>query len=135
MGHDILIIDDDETDVEFLRTAFGGADDVVIHHAATGEDGLGFIRDRAPDLVLLDLRMPGLSGFDVLSAIRGDERIRRTRVVVLSSSGNRADVRSSYEGTANAYVTKPDSLDGYIQMARSIARFWLDGTASAVNPA
>lgn len=128
----ILVIDDDETDVAFLAQAFRSKNaGIAIHHAASGEDGLAFLRERAPDLVLLDLKLPGSSGLEVLAAIRLDERTRRTRVVVLSSSQDRADIRSAYQGAANAFVSKPSTVGGYRRMADSLARFWLDSAMRA----
>jgi CheY-like chemotaxis protein len=123
----ILVIDDDETDVVFLTEALKRCgDDIDVVHAASGDEGLAAMRATPPDLVVLDLKMPGTSGIDVLSAIRLDESLRRAKVIVFSSSASRIDVREAYEGAANAYITKPSTMSGYLEVAGSLTNLWLD---------
>ena len=132
MARSRLVIDDDETDVMVLREAFRSKGQAVdIRHAQSGDEGLAAMREAAPDLVLLDLKMPGTSGFEVLNAIRVDGALRRSKVIVFSSSQSRVDVREAYESAANAYITKPSSMSGYLDVAQSLTDLWLGRVLSA----
>lgn len=126
-GRKLLIVDDDPNEVFFLRNAFAGtADEFEIRHADSGEAALAEIPRFNPDLVLLDLNMPGMDGHDVLSRIRHDEVMRGVPTLIFSSSENEDDIRRSYRAHANAYVVKPRSSDGYRDLADSINRFWYE---------
>jgi CheY-like chemotaxis protein len=123
----LLIVDDDADEVFFVENAFRGAESPVeIRHAESGEAALDAIRDFGPGLVLLDLNMPGMNGFDVLRAIRQDEDIAGCATVIFSSSEQQADIDACYRGNANAYVVKPRSSEGYRELAENISRFWFD---------
>lgn len=132
MSRSVLVIDDDETDVMFLREAFRQLnDDIEVRHAVSGDEGLARMREAVPDLVLLDLKMPGSNGLEVLSAIRIDSSLRRSKVIVFSSSENRVDVREAYENAANAYIAKPSTMSGYQHVAESLSALWLGKVLNA----
>jgi two-component system, chemotaxis family, response regulator Rcp1 len=126
----ILLVEDNEMDVRAtVRAArqlrIANRIDVV----PDGATALAHLRrDPAegprPDLVLLDLDLPGRDGKEVLAEIKSDPGLRRTPVVVLTTSDDDADVLSAYDLGASAYVTKPVGLDGWITMATSIESFW-----------
>ncbi len=126
-GRRLLIVDDDPNEVLFLRNAFDGAvSPIDIRHADTGEAALAEIPVFHPDLVLLDLNMPGMDGYDVLGRIRGDDDTQGLPTLIFSSSERQEDVDRSYRSRANAYVVKPRSFEGYRQLAESIERFWYE---------
>ena len=79
------------------------------------------------DLVLLDLRLPGVGGHEVLEAVRAsqDERVRRLPVVVLSHSEVVEDVTRSYDLGANSHIAKPHSLDALFEVVETLGRYWL----------
>ncbi|MDZ7373394.1 MAG: response regulator [candidate division KSB1 bacterium] len=91
-----------------------------------GQDHFGDrLRYPLPALVLLDLRLPGLSGFDVLAWIRGHPRLRTLPVVVLTSSGDLRDVNRAYELGANSYLTKPITPAEVERMMAALHGYWL----------
>lgn len=123
----LLIVDDEADEAVFLTHAFRDAPTrVQIQHADNGSDALDMIRSFDPDLVLLDLNMPGMDGFDVLRAIKADETMLAVPTLIFSSSEHAIDIERCYRDRANAYVVKPHSPDGYRRLAESIDRFWFE---------
>lgn len=132
----ILLVDDSRLDVELTLDAFREARlPCIVDVASDGEEALRYLRgegeyaDRTmrpfPDLVLLDLNMPGLDGREVLRQIKGTPVLRRLPVVVLTSSQEEGDLITSYENGANSYLVKPVSFDRLMQMAQQIQDYWL----------
>src|SRR5262245_17393625 len=130
----ILVVDDTAADVEFTLHALrelGLAQRVVT--ARDGAEALDFLArrgayaDREPDaprLVLLDLKMPKVDGFEVLRRMRSEARFAAIPVVVLTSSGEARDVAECYRLGANAYVVKPMDFDEFVSTVQTTARFW-----------
>lgn len=127
----LVAIEDNPADVHLLKegvdAATEGVDLTVIN---SGQRAIAQLTDtvgepREPDLILLDLNLPGKSGFEVLEAVRTDSDRRDLPIVVVSSSRNSDDIRRVYELDANAYVVKPDDPDEYIQLIESIVDFWI----------
>lgn len=128
---DVLLVEDADIHVEFTRLAFeqSGAD-ASLHIARDGETAMQMLDDagdRPPDLILLDLGLPRMSGFDVLQAVRrhANERVRRTPVVVLTTSKAPTDVRRAYELCANSFVSKPLELGDYVALIGEVKHWWL----------
>ena len=103
-----------------------------VHHVRDGAEALAFLHREPryaqaprPDLILLDLNLPGLDGRDVLTAIKQDPRLRRIPVVVLTTSSAEADVLKSYDLQASCYITKPVDLDQFTKVIHDIEAFWL----------
>ncbi len=101
------------------------------HHVETGDDAIDFLEKQGdfvdkprPDLVLLDLNLPGKDGREVLAFIKQDPDLKRIPVVVLTSSQAEEDVLKSYNLHANAYITKPVGLDGFAKIVQGIEYFW-----------
>ena len=134
LPRNILLVEDNPGDAILLKEAFdsvGVTREVVV--AADGENALETlnkqfesVHETITELVLLDLNLPGLDGKEVLGAIRNDEKLRDLPVIILSSSGAPDDVTEAYKLRANAYVVKPTEMSGYLHMAESLSRFWLD---------
>ena len=78
-----------------------------------------------PQIVLLDLKLPKLDGFEVLRRIRSDERTRTLPVVILTSSKEDSDVARGYRDGCNSYVRKPVNFDEFIEAARQLGMYWL----------
>jgi two-component system response regulator len=79
----------------------------------------------APQVVLLDLKLPKIDGLEVLRRIRSDERTRRQPVVVLTTSNEERDILSSYELGANSYIRKPVDFEQFMEAVRQLGLYWL----------
>jgi len=79
----------------------------------------------APQVVLLDLKLPRIDGLEVLRRIRSDERTRRQPVVVLTTSNEDRDILSSYELGANSYIRKPVDFEQFMEAVRQLGLYWL----------
>jgi CheY-like chemotaxis protein len=123
----ILLVEDNAGDAQLMRIAFGEAlPEARLSVVSDGETALRTLLEGGPpDLVLLDLNLPRLSGHEVLAGLRTaeDPALRRVPVVVLSSSRAALDVRRSYELGAS-HVGKPQDMDGLLAIAEAIARYW-----------
>ena len=84
---------------------------VEVHRARNGDEAIAYVQDAQtpPDLILLDLKMPGRTGHEVLEAIKGDDEFRRIPVAVLTSSDRDEDVAHSYGLGGNHFITKPEN--------------------------
>ena len=122
----ILLVEDNPGDAQLVRMAFADAlPSARVSVVTDGEAALARLRDEGPpDLLLLDLNLPRLSGHEVLQEIRADAALRRLPVVVLSSSEADADVTRSYELGANSHVAKPGDVDALFALAETLARYW-----------
>jgi two-component system, OmpR family, phosphate regulon response regulator PhoB len=104
-----ILIVDDEPDLRLLvRTTIESPYFQVIE-AGDGDEAWSLIKERKPDLVLLDVKLPRRSGFDVLTAIRSEPELRGTQVLMLTSSHDQADLDAGIRGGADFYLTKPFS--------------------------
>lgn len=123
----VMCVEDDPHDVFFIRTAFQEADTVVdLQVFTSGLAGLEYLRNAAllPEIVLLDLKLPILSGFEVLEAIREDPRLRNLAVIICSSSHDPRDIERACRIGVNAYVVKPTSCSERLELVQSIIAFW-----------
>jgi DNA-binding response OmpR family regulator len=106
MTHRVLVADDEPNiliSLEFLMKREGHAVSV----ARDGHEALAAIRRDVPDLVLLDVMMPGLSGFEVCQAVRADDALRAVRILMLTAKGRETDVAKGLALGADGYMTKP----------------------------
>jgi CheY-like chemotaxis protein len=130
---DVLLVEDSAAEARLAREALREtAVPVVLHVASDGVEALDFLRRQGefqnaprPSLVLLDLNLPRKDGREVLSDMKGDADLRRIPVVVLTTSQAQADIERAYELHANCYIQKPLELDGFIDIVKSISRYWL----------
>ena len=129
----ILLVEDSPTDVELTERALRRAKVANDLQAVTdGESALMYLRRESPygdalrpALVLLDLRLPRMSGLEVLAAIKADEELRSIPVIVLTTSTADEDVTAAYRSYVNAYVRKPIDFRELIEVMRSIESFWV----------
>lgn len=137
MNRIILLVEDNPDDVALTLRAFKrstiGAEIVV---ACDGVEALDFLAGRGrfagrdtreqPAVILLDLKLPRLSGLEVLRRLRADPNTALQPVVVLTSSNEDEDMVRSYQLGANGYVRKPVNFDEFIEAARRLGLYWLE---------
>lgn len=131
---EILLIEDNPGDVRLLQEAFRELRaNIRLRVAKDGAEGIEAVERESrgsaqpsPDLILLDLNLPKISGHDVLARIKSNPATRRIPVIILTSSRAETDVRRAYECHANAYLRKPSSLEGLIAAAEQIKNFWME---------
>lgn len=135
----ILLVEDDPNDALLVTKAFqktlAGIPLVVVPN---GQEAVNYLKgdgrytDRAtypfPDIVLLDLKMPLMNGFEVLRWIRQQPRLKRLPVIVLTGSVQDSDARMAYEVGANSYVIKPTDFNRLLETMKVLGSFWLEGT-------
>ncbi|MGB0971011.1 MAG: response regulator [Mycobacterium sp.] len=125
-GLRILLVEDNPGDVHLTKRAFRNQS-VGLEIADDGDKALARLQNEAldlPHMVLLDLNLPGMSGAEVLKAIRADPRLSRLPVVILTSSKAAEDLARVYDARTNAYLAKPRELAQYEEMATAIDAFW-----------
>ncbi|MCI0340698.1 MAG: response regulator [Planctomycetales bacterium] len=126
----ILLVEDDEDTVELARRALRGCGlPLRLAVARDGAEALALLLDAAPGaerprVVVLDLRLPKLDGFEVLRRLRGEPSSRLLPVVVLTSSRDEGDIARAYALGANSYVRKPVEAERFREAMTLIARYW-----------
>ncbi|MEO0794041.1 MAG: response regulator [Verrucomicrobiota bacterium] len=130
----VLLVEDNPGDVILTQEAF--AENKLLnelHVASTGEEALSFLRREGshagaprPDIVLLDLNLPGLSGREVLKIIKNDDDLRSIPVVILTTSADEADICQAYREHANCFITKPVDLDQFLDAIKTVHTFWIE---------
>lgn len=134
----VLHIDDDPNDTELLRAAVRKANaPFILHNAEDGENAIAYLsgkgvyadRDRyhLPSLILLDLKMPRATGFEILSWIRAHPELGEMPVAVLSGSERQEDIRQAYASGANSYHVKPLGFDALVALVKSLDQAWVAG--------
>lgn len=129
---EILLVEDNPADI---RLTIEGFREAKIANNLTavmnGQEALDFLYKRGdhvdavrPDLIVLDLNLPGLSGHEVLKQIKGDESLKTIPTVVLTSSEAENDIAKSYQLQANCYIVKPVTFEGLMSVVKAIDNFW-----------
>lgn len=132
---EVLLADDNPADAELIMLSLGEAIVGRIHHVHDGEEALDFLFCRAryaprsfeapPRLIVLDIKLPKLSGLEVLEEIKRDPRTRAIPAVLLTSSRLVEDVVRGYQLGANSYVQKPVQFERFRQVVRQLGGYWL----------
>ncbi len=128
----ILLIDDNPADIELTRQCFlDSRTPNEVHCAMNAESALAFLKREGnfassprPDLVLLDLNMPGIDGREILAAIKSDPELLTIPVVILTTSDADSDVEGAYRLRANSYLRKPVDLDEFVELANAVCAYW-----------
>ncbi|PZQ48116.1 MAG: two-component system response regulator [Rhodovulum sulfidophilum] len=115
-----VLIADDEPNIVVSLSFMMKREGYEVLVARDGLEALALIRAEHPRLVLLDAMMPGLTGFDVCEAVRADETLRDTRILMLTAKGRESDQARGIGAGADAYVTKPFSTRDLAEKARDL---------------
>ena len=125
----VLVIDDNTHDLEFITLAFQAYGGVEVSGEMKPVVALERIRAEKPDLVVLDIKMPDLDGFTVLSMLRKEGNT--VPVVMCTGSNLQKDIDRAYAEGCNGYVAKPNTLADYRAMANTIVDYWRKGELPA----
>jgi CheY-like chemotaxis protein len=139
----LLLVEDNEDDVFLMVRALKSAQvDLPLQVVPDGQQALDYLagqrnfKDRAvfplPSVIFLDIKMPQVSGLEVLRWLRSQPELRRIVVIVLTSSNQPADVRLAYELGANSYVVKPASFQQLSDFAKAFKLYWLSCNRLAI---
>ena len=129
---DILLVEDSLEDAEMTIRALkknGLANNLL--HLEDGEEALNYLfappssGQKLPKMILLDLKMPKVGGIEVLEKLKGDEKLKRIPVVVLTSSKEERDIMDTYRLGVNAYIVKPVDVEKFIKAIVELGFFWL----------
>ena len=132
----ILLAEDLEDDILLIRRAFAAARVAIpLHVVRDGEEVLAYLsglgkyssRDEfpLPDLILLDLKMPNMDGFEVLRWIRHEPTLSSLRVVILTSSNRLQDINAAYQLGANSFLVKTMGFDQFVETVKATMHYWL----------
>ena len=124
----ILIIDDSEDDILLTKMVLAKISrELHTESALSGEAGLAVLRDGSalPALILLDLKMPGMDGLDVLRELRLDGRLRLIPVIIVTHSDLESDKEASFKNGANSFLNKSVDLDQFTMHIRNELKKWL----------
>jgi CheY-like chemotaxis protein len=135
--HAILLVEDNPADIKITQRALRESDlsvDLIV--LRDGEEALDYLLRRGnyaddptwrnPDLILLDLNLPRLSGQELLTRIRSEAELNTVPVIVLTTSHRQEDVEAVYAAGANTYIEKPQDFTRFVQVLQTIQRYWLE---------
>ena len=130
----ILLVEDNPADARLTREAIGETDfQHRIHWVEDGEEAMEFLQNEGeyedaprPDLILLDLNLPGMDGREVLAEVKSDDDLGMIPVVVLTTSTAQQDLLYSYGLRANSYVNKPIDRKRFNVMIQSVLDYWIN---------
>jgi two-component system, response regulator len=126
---DVLLVDDSQADVKLTLHAI---DYEHLPHRfrilRDGEEAMNYLLSSFTPvlkLILLDLKLPKISGLEILKAVKSDPRMKAVPVVVLTSSGQESDIRMSYQLGANSYIQKPVDFEAFREAVQQVRVYWL----------
>lgn len=134
----VLLVEDDPAHAEIVLRNLTGLQDRVrcVAHLSDGQQALDYLKREGqhtdpkssprPDLVLLDLRLPRVDGFEVLRRMKAIEEVSHIPVVVLSTSEAEGDIAAAYQTGACSYLVKPAEFEAYIELIRGLGHYWSD---------
>jgi CheY-like chemotaxis protein len=135
----ILLIEDNEGDILLTTEAF--EESKIVNNLKVIKDGKEAIRfferltskDEAPNLVLLDVNLPKVSGHDVLTYIKGNEKYKTLPVIMLTTSSSEKDILAAYKNHVNCYITKPIEVLDFMKAILKIEDFWINIVSVPAN--
>jgi CheY-like chemotaxis protein len=133
----VLLVEDNPRDVRLTQRAFAHAGlEHDLRIVRDGDEALEYLYREGvykepqasprPDVILLDLNLPRMSGHELLQILKQDQRFRQMPIIVLTTSGRPDDVRLAYEEGANAYLLKPVEFIRFTEVMEHLGKFWLE---------
>jgi len=129
---ELLLVEDEDADIATIKNSL--AENKIMNRmqvAKSGPQALEILRKEGeysdavtPDIILLDLNMPGMDGKEVLQEIKKDQRIKRIPVVIMTSSDAEEDILKSYDLGCNCYIRKPVDFDELKKIVKNLEEFW-----------
>jgi two-component system response regulator len=129
---EILLVEDNEDDVLLTREGLKRSK-VAVHlqHVENGAECMAYLRKQGqytsaptPDVILLDLNMPVMNGYEVLEQISGDEKLKHIPVVILTTSADERDILKMYKLRCSSYIVKPVDFDQFMRVVREFSNYW-----------
>ena len=128
----VLLVEDNDDDIELTKIGFEQAEFAVdLRVVSDGEQCLDYLRRQnayatspTPDLVLLDLHMPRMSGMEVLDAINADANLRHLPVIVLTTSSSDREIREAYQRHCSGYLIKPVGFADFVKTVQGLEDYW-----------
>ena len=135
----ILLVEDDPTEVRLLQEALNGVPiPIHLHVVHEGREALAFLRHEAPyqnaprpALILLSLKLPGMSGEQLLAVLKRDPALQTIPAIVLTNSLSPQSIQQSYELGANSYIIKPFGFTQLVEVMHAIVVYWLQVVTQA----
>ena len=122
---DILLVDDTPANLLVLEAILGNLRQNLVK-AQSGAAALRYLMDHDVAIILMDVQMPGMDGFEFLAQARRNPALDAVPIVMFSSSRAPRDVLRCYRLGANSFITKPMSLETFVATIRTLVRYWLD---------
>lgn len=130
---EILLVEDSPSDANLTIKSFNQAKIANnLHWVTDGETAMAYLLQQGdyakaarPDLILLDLNLPGMDGREVLAEVKANSDLRRIPIVILTTSADEGDVLKTYNLNANCYITKPFDVQQFMHVIQLISNFWL----------
>ena len=128
MPKNILYVEDNKDAITFFNRIVNKLGDYRFRTTEDGASAIKFLeeeKDFEPEMILLDINLPGMNGFEILQHVRSKSEYKNVPVIMFTSSDDTGDIRKSYEYGANAYLIKPDSLNSLKEVLSDTFNFWL----------
>lgn len=130
----ILHVEDSEGDILLIREAFNESGiSIKLNVATNGYEAMKFLnkedghKDAAmPDLILMDINMPIMNGYELLDFIKAHDKLKHIPVIMLTTSAAKKDILKSYQKYASSYIIKPNSSNDFEKVVRDIENFWMN---------
>lgn len=116
----VLVVDDDELTRKLIQRLLEREFDVQVTMLSNGLESLEYAQDHKPDLIILDLMLPGMNGFEILKKLRKDDLLRDTKVILVSAKSRSEDIERGFDLTANEYITKPFQPKEFVVRVRRL---------------
>ena len=130
----ILLIEDNPADIRMAEEAFKECSSKIsLSYVLNGFEAIDFLtksgqyeNEADPDLIILDLNLPKINGFEVLARVKQEEGLKQIPILIFTTSESEEDIKKCYELGANSFISKPITLDTYVQTIKLIERYWLN---------